>query len=331
MSFQHPWLLLLILATPGLAFLRAWRRRKPTLNFSDGRSLARLPRTWAVTAHRFLPLIYGVALGLLVIAAAGPRTGIADSVTPAETREIVLLVDVSTSMSAEDLSSGGKTRSRLDAAKQVIEAFVAKRPQDRIGMVAFAALPYTVAPLTLDQGWLIAQLGRLRAGMIEDGTAIGDGIASAVNRLRKGAAKTKVIVLLTDGINNRGSLAPESAALAAKALGVKIYAVGAGTSGPVRVPVVEASGAARFVTQESRIDEASLTRIAATTGGRYFRAADFKALEEVYDQIDRMEKTRVDVRTYTRFEERFAPFAVLGLILLVLEKVMALTRLGRLP
>ena len=167
--------------------------------------------------------------------------------------------------------------------------------------------------------------------MIEDGTAIGDGIASAVNRLRESKARSKVVVLLTDGINNRGTLAPENAARAARALGIRIYTVGAGSSGPARTPVREASGETRYFMQETAIDEASLAQIADTTGGRYFRAADFAALEEVYARIDRMERTQVDVRAYTRFEEWFAPFAILALVFLALEKALALTRLGRLP
>lgn len=331
MSFQHPWLLLLLLLAPGVVFLRSTRRRAPSLLFSDGRALSRLPVTWAVIAHRLLPLVFGAGLALLVIAMAGPRTGLEAGRVRAETRDIVLLLDVSTSMRAEDLSPAGKTRSRLDAAREVIERFVARRPHDRIGLVAFSALPYTVSPLTLDQGWLVGQLQRLETGMIEDGTAIGDGIASAVNRLRESAAKSRIIVVLTDGINNRGVLSPVDAARAARALGIRVYAVGAGSSGPVRVPVRDAYGSARYVVQEGGIDEAGLAQIADLTGGRYFRATDFAALEEVYDRIDRMETTPVDVPTYTRFEERFALFALLGLGLLVLEKVLSLSRLGRLP
>jgi Ca-activated chloride channel family protein len=330
-SFLHPWLLLLLPLVPVLAFLRSWRRRTPSLPFSDGRTLARLPVTWAVRAHRLLPVLFGLGAALLVVAVARPRTGLEESVVRTEAIDIVLLVDVSTSMRAEDLSTTGKTRNRLDAAKEVIERFVGKRPHDRIGMVAFSALPYAVSPLTLDHGWLVQQMGRLQTGMIEDGTAIGDGIASAVNRLRESKAKSKVVVLLTDGINNRGVLLPENAARAARALGVRIYTVGAGTSGRVRIPVQDEYGETRYVVQESRIDEESLRGIADLTGGRYFRAADFRALGEVYDQIDRMERTTVDVRHYTRFEERFAPFAVLGLLLLALEQALALTRLGRLP
>jgi Ca-activated chloride channel family protein len=167
--------------------------------------------------------------------------------------------------------------------------------------------------------------------MIEDGTAIGDGIASAVNRLRESRAAAKVVILLTDGINNRGVLTPEGAARAARALGIRVYAVGAGASGPVRAPIRDAAGEVRYVLQESGIDEESLAAIADATGGRYFRAADYAALEAVYARIDEMEKTAVDVRQYARYEERFAPFALLGLLLLVLEKTLALSRLGRLP
>ena len=331
MNFQYPWVLLLLLLAPALVFARSWRRRTPSLVFSDGRTLARLPGSWAAKAHRLLPLVFGAGFSLLVIAAARPRTGIEESVVRAEARDIVLLVDVSTSMRAEDLSAAGRTMNRLDAVKEVVEQFVAKRPDDRIGMLVFAAAPYTVAPLTLDRDWIVGQLGRLATGMVEDGTAIGDGIAAAVNRLRESRARSKVIVLLTDGINNGGLLTPENAARAARALGVRVHAIGAGASGPVRIPFRDERGTTRYVMEQSGIDEASLREIADTTGGRYFRAADYAALEGVYAEIDRMEKTRIDVREYTRFNEWFGPFAILGLILLALEKVLALTRLGRLP
>jgi Ca-activated chloride channel family protein len=284
-----------------------------------------------VVAHRFLPLVFGLGFICLVVALARPRKGLEESVVRAEVRDIVLLVDVSTSMRAEDLSAAGKRLDRLAAAKEVIERFIRSRGDDRIGLVAFSAMPYTVSPLTLDHGWLVKQLERLETGMIEDGTAIGDGIASAVNRLRESRAVGKVVVLLTDGISNRGVLSPENAAQAARALGIRVYAVGAGASGPVRAPIRDAAGEIRYVLQESGIDEESLAAIADTTGGRYFRATDFAALEEVYARIDEMEKTRVDVRDYTRFEEWFAPFAILGLVFLLLEKGLALTRLGRLP
>jgi Ca-activated chloride channel family protein len=329
--FQYPWVLLLLLLAPGLAFLRAWRRRRPSLSFSDGAALARLPATWAVRAHRFLPVVFGLGFACLVVALARPRTGLEESLVRAEVRDIVLLVDVSTSMRAEDLSAAGRRLDRLEAAKEVIGRFIKGRRDDRIALVAFSALPYTVSPLTLDHGWLVKQLSRLETGMIEDGTAIGDGIASAVNRLRESRAASKVVVLLTDGFSNRGVLTPESAARAARALGIRVYTVGAGGSGPVRAPIRDAAGEVRYVLQESGIDEAGLAAIADTTGGRYFRAADFAALEDVYARIDKMEKTRIDVRDYTRYEERFAPFAILGLVFLLGERLLSLTRLGRLP
>jgi len=245
--------------------------------------------------------------------------------------DIVLLVDVSTSMRAEDFTTAARSLNRLDAAKIVLDKFIKARPGDRLGMVAFSAMPYTVSPLTIDHGWLLQQMDRLQTGMIEDGTAIGDAIASAVNRLRDSVAKSKVVILLTDGMNNRGKLSPDNAAQAAKAMKIKVYTVGAGSTGWVRVPVMDPFGGTQYVRQRAEIDEASLTRIAETTGAMYFRAADMKGLESCYRQIDQMEKTEVSVDQYTRFEEQFMPWVFLGLICLGLEKLSALTRLGRLP
>ena len=198
-------------------------------------------------------------------------------------------------------------------------------------MVAFSAMPYTVSPLTLDHGWLIQQMQRLETGMIEDGTAIGDAIASAVNRLRDSVAKSKVVILLTDGMNNRGALSPENAAQAAKALHIKVYTVGAGSTGIVRIPVVDPFGGRQYVRQSSEIDEGTLKRIANITDATYFRATNLKGLEDVYRQIDKMEKTEVHIDQYTYFEERFMPWLLMGLLLLGIEKVLWLTRLGRLP
>jgi Ca-activated chloride channel family protein len=245
--------------------------------------------------------------------------------------DIVLLIDVSTSMRAEDLATTSQRMNRLDAAKRVIVEFIKNRPNDRIGIVVFSGLPYTIAPLTLDHGWLLQQMERIETGMIEDGTAIGDGLASAINRLRDSKAKSKVLILLTDGINNAGALTPANAALAAKALGIKVYAVGAGTSGIVQFPIQDAFGRTRYVRERSDIDEALLKQIADMTGAMSFRATDFASLKKTYEQIDAMEKTEIEVEQYTRFEERFQPFLILGLICLGLEKLLSLTRLGRLP
>ncbi len=331
MTFRYPWLLLLLLLVPVLGYLRHGRRRKPALRFSDGAALARLPVTWAVAFQPILPALYVLGITALIVSFARPQQGLSESRVRTEAVDIVLLVDVSTSMRAEDFSTVTRSINRLDAAKSVIERFIQTRPNDRLGMVAFSAMPYSVSPLTLDHGWLVQQMQRLETGMLEDGTAIGDGIASAVNRLRDSVARSKVVVLLTDGMNNRGQLSPENAAQAAKALGIKVYTVGAGSDGWVRMPVQDPFGGQQYVRQRSEIDEGTLRRIAEITGALFFRATDLKSLEEVYRQIDKMEKTEINVDQFTRFEERFMPWVGLALICLGLERILSLTRLGRLP
>jgi Ca-activated chloride channel family protein len=331
MTLQHPWLLLLLLLAPGLAWWRHGRRRRPTLQFSDGHALAQLPASWAARARPALPILYALGLACLVVALARPRRGLAESRVRTEAVDIVLLADVSTSMRAEDLSTATRVMNRLDAAKEVMERFIQARDSDRIGIVAFSAMPYTLAPLTLDHGWLLQQMKRLETGMVEDGTAIGDAIAAAINRLRDSVAKSKVVVLLTDGMNNRGVLSPQNAAESARALGIKVYTVGAGGDEPARVPVSSPFGGRQYVYQPSDIDEPMLKFVANTTSGLYFRARNFKGLDEVYRQIDKMEKTEVDIEHYTRFEERFMPWAVAALILLGLERLLGLARLEPVP
>ncbi|MFH0879341.1 MAG: VWA domain-containing protein [Lentisphaerota bacterium] len=331
MTPHHPILLLLMLLIPLALYLRYARRRKLTVRFSDGRTLARLPPSWAVRMAWILPAAYGLGLMFLILALSRPQKGMEESRVHTESVDIVLLVDVSTSMRAEDFSTATKRMNRLDAAKQVIDKFIQSRPDDRIGMVAFSAMPYTIAPLTLDHAWLLLQMERLETGMIEDGTAIGDAIASAVNRLRDSKSASKIVILLTDGMNHRGKLTPDNAAQAAKALGIKIYTVGAGTEGFAPYPVDSPFGGVQYIRQRVEIDEAGLKRIADATGAQYFRATDLKSLNKIYEEIDRMEKTEVEVEQFTRFEESFQPFLIIGLLLLGLEKLLSLTRMGRLP
>lgn len=326
MTFRHPWMFLLLLAVPLLALLRYGSWRRPVLRFSDGALLSRLPLTWAVAAAKLLPLMYLAALALLVVAMARPQFGLEESREHTETVDIVLLLDLSTSMRAEDFSSRTQRRNRLDAAKEVMEQFVSSRDDDRIGVVAFAGLPYTVSPLTLDHDWLLHRMSQLRTGMLEDGTAIGSAIGSAVNRLRDSEAKSKLIVLLTDGVNNAGNLTPENAAQAAEALGIKVYTVGAGS----RRSSMSRQGLFGL-TQYAEIDEETLQQIADITGGMYFRATDFDSLQNVYREIDQMERTEIEVERFKRYKEAFAPFLIVGLGLLLLEKLLALTRLRRLP
>ncbi|OQA26117.1 MAG: von Willebrand factor type A domain protein [Verrucomicrobia bacterium ADurb.Bin345] len=331
MMLHHPIVLLLLLLVPGMVYLRYGRRRQPALGFSDGKVLARLTPGWAVVAQPLLPILYALGISLLIVALARPRSGLAESRVDTEGVDIILLADVSTSMRAEDFATPIKRMNRLDAAREVMKQFIAAREYDRIGLIAFAALPYTMSPLTLDHAWLLQQVDRLETGMVEDGTAIGDAIASAVNRLRDSVAKTKLVILLTDGVNNRGQLSPDNAAQAAKAMNVKVYTVGAGTRGLAPYPVMDPFGGRRYVQQPADIDEPSLRKIAEVTGAAYFRAEDMKTLQDVYRQIDEMEKTVMTVDQYTRFEERFMPWVILGLICLGVEKLLSLTRLGRLP
>ena len=269
--------------------------------------------------------IYAIAVVLLILAAARPRRGIAESRARTKGVDIVLLVDTSTSMEADDLSTRTQRLTRLDAAKTVISRFVRDRTDDRIGLVAFAAMPYTLAPLTTDHEWLLRQMDRLQTGMLEDGTAIGDAIASGVNRLRDSEAKSKVIVLLTDGIHNAGQLAPRDAAQAAAALGIKVYCVGAASDQPAR-------GFFGLAIPGAEIDEDTLRSVATATDAAYFRATDLASLESTYEKIDAMEKTEIELDSYTRHEEIFAIPALLALLLLAAEQALStLTRLGRLP
>lgn len=325
MVFRHPWFLLLLLLVPLLVWLRHARRRQAPLTFSDGAALLELPRSPWLVLRRLPPALFAAGLVFLVVAAARPQKGMSESRVETEGVDIVLLVDTSTSMRAEDFSTAMQRMDRLDAAKAVISQFIQARPDDRLGIVAFAAMPYTIAPLTTDHAWLLLQMDRLQTGMLEDATAIGDAIASAVNRLRDSTAKTKLVILLTDGIHNAGRLAPQDAAQAAAALGVKVYTIGAGSDQPQR------GGIFNFTIGGAEIDEATLKKIADITKAKYFRATDLQSLEETYRQIDAMEKTKIELDQYTRYEEKFAPFLVLGLLCLALELLIGTTRLGRLP
>jgi len=323
--FRHPLVLLLLLAVPALVWLRYARRRQAPLAFSDGAALLGLPVSPWLALRWAPPALFAAGLVFLIAAAARPQRGMSESRVETEGVDIVLVVDTSTSMRADDFSTATKRMDRLDAAKSVLAQFIQARPDDRLGIVAFAAMPYTIAPLTTDHAWLMLQMDRLQTGMLEDATAIGDAIASGVNRLRDSKAKSKIVILLTDGIHNAGRLTPPDAAQAAAALGIKVYTVGAGSDQP------RASGIFGFVQGGNEIDEATLKKIAEITKAKYFRATDLKSLEETYKAIDEMEKTKIELDQYTRYEEKFAPFLVLGLLCLAFETLLGFTRLGRLP
>ena len=230
--FRHPLVLLLLLAVPALVWLRYARRRQAPLAFSDGAALLGLPVSPWLALRWAPPALFAVGLVFLIAAAARPQRGMSESRVETEGVDVVLVVDTSTSMRADDFSTATKRMDRLDAAKAVLAQFIQARPDDRLGIVAFAAMPYTIAPLTTDHAWLMLQMDRLQTGMLEDATAIGDAIASGVNRLRDSKAKSKIVILLTDGIHNAGRLTPPDAAQAAAALGIKVYTVGAGSDQP---------------------------------------------------------------------------------------------------
>jgi Ca-activated chloride channel family protein len=310
----------LLLLIPLLVWLRYFMQKKRTMQFSSTSALKTLPKSWRVYLQPILPVFYILGLTALIIAFARPQRGLDDSRVRTEAVDIILLIDLSGSMDTKDFQKFGQRMTRLDASKEVITRFLESRPNDRIGMVAFATLPYAIAPLTLDHGWLIQRMEGLHTGMLDGNrTAIGDGMASAINRLRESEAKSKVIILLTDGANNYGTLAPENAASAAEALGIKIYTIGAG------------GARTGFFQQRQEVDEDSLKKIAKTTHARFYRARDLETLEAVYEEIDQLEKTEIEVERFTLFEEKAFWPVILGLAFLSLEQVLSLTKLGRLP
>jgi Ca-activated chloride channel family protein len=215
--------------------------------------------------------------------------------------------------------------------KTVVQRFIAERPNDRIGMVAFAGRPYLVSPLTLDHDWLIKNLDRVRIGLVEDGTAIGSAIASSVNRLRDQAAKSKVVILLTDGVNNAGKVSPLTAADAAAALGIRVYTIGAGTKGEAPMPVRDQLGNERIVMAQVDVDEETLGQVAKTTGAAFFRATDTDSLKQIYAQIDQLEKTTATLKKFDRYRELYPFVVAAALAVLALEVALAETRLRRLP
>lgn len=322
MRFAHPFCLLILLIVPLLLWWRG-RRRRASVNFPNGKLLAKLPVSLTVRLQPILPILYAAGLVCLIIALARPQKGLQESHVNTEGVDIVLLLDLSTSMDTPDFSKNGQRLTRIDSAKAVITDFVEKRPDDRIGMVAFSALPYSVAPLTLDHSWLIQRMDDLHTGMLEDGTAIGDAIASAVNRLRDSEAKSRVVVLITDGENNRGELTPENAAQAAAALGIKIYTIGIGGGLPVRQGF--------FTQAPQQLDTTVLEQVAKISQAKFFRATDLKGLEQVYDTIDQLEKTEIEMLQFTRYEEIARDWLLAAAVFLALERILSLTRLGRLP
>lgn len=326
MSFARPLLLGALLVLPLWWWLRAQRlARLSGTQMSDVRpATGATPRLWIA---RLPVTLRSVCLGAWIVATAGPRLGSARADTRSEGISIVLCVDLSSSMLSEDFAPAN----RIDVAKQTAIDFVRARSSDRIGLVAFAAQALTQVPLTTDYAVLEHALRDLKVGIIEDGTAIGTAIGTAANRLRRAPGPSKVIVLLTDGVNNRGTVDPRTAAQAAAALGIRIYAIGVGTRGEAPVPTGQGLEGLRYENLQVDIDEPLMTEIASMTGGRYYRATDTQSLRQVFEAINQLEKTTVEQVVDRRLDESYRAPLALGLMALALEIVLSATLAVRVP
>lgn len=326
MTFLYSHILWLAIIVPLIAAYYIFvARREATLTVSaiGGRRAPRTLRYWL----RPLPIVLRLAaLTMFIVALARPVNVTNESEATTEGIDIVLSMDISGTMLARDFKPD-----RLTAAKRLAAEFVAERRGDRIAVVAFAGEAFTQAPLTSDQATVETMLSRLRSGVVEDGTAIGNGLATAINRLRESSAKSKVIILLTDGVNNRGQISPIMAAEIARDMGVKVYTIGVGTRGRAPYPAVDMFGNQTTVMADVEIDEELLEEIASMTGGKYYRAVNDEALREIYAEINTLEKSEVQVTHYQTYEELFLMWVVLGLLLLAVEFVVDKWILNRLP
>lgn len=327
MRFEDPFLLSLLFLLPLWVW---WRGRggriEPAIAFPGAAALKALPPSTAARMRGLPFALRLAAAALLIVALARPQSGAGRGEIHAEGIDIMLAVDTSTSMDINDMDP-----TRLEAAKAAMRRFIANRKNDRIGLVAFAATSFTQCPLTLDYASLESFIAPLHSGMVEDGTAIGMAIATAVTRLKSSTAKSKIVVLLTDGMNNRGTIDPETAAGLAAAEKVKVYTIGVGTRGVFNVMVDDPVFGRRPVRVQSDIDDTLLQNIAKTTGGRYFSAQKENELAGIYAEIDRLEKSELKSTVYHRYTERFGLFAGLALLLILLQWILEKGALRSLP
>jgi Ca-activated chloride channel family protein len=328
--FHNPEWLLLLLIVPILIYRYVYRERQKqgSIRFSDIGTFKQIQPSFILKLRHSLIVLRCLALVLLVLALARPLSGRESREILTQGIDIVLAIDFSTSMELKDLDQQRKTR--LEVSKEVVAQFVQGRTNDRLGLVVFAGESYTQCPLTLDYGIFLNFLDTVQlADEAWDGTAIGTGIATAVNRLRKSDARSRVVILLTDGKNNRGEIDPITAAKAAKAMGIRIYTIGAGSKGPIKV---DGFFGPRYVRDPRlEVDEETLKKIADITRGRYYRATSEKKLEEIYREIGEMEQTQIKTRAFVDYTELFPRFLWPGLVLLGVEVVFANTRFRRIP
>lgn len=330
--FNNPKLLFLLFLIPVYIFFYRWNQRGTAIRFSSNRILMRIGPSPSVILRHSVAVLRCLAILFLVLALARPQKGNKDTRIMTEGIDIMLTVDVSTSMLAEDFKIRGERFNRLEVAKEVIANFIREREGDRIGMVVFAGRPYTQCPLTVDYSVLLQLLDKVEIGMIEDGTAIGTAISTSLNRLRESEAKSKIIILLTDGDNNAGKIDPQTAAKMAETLGVKIYTIGIGSKGLVPYPVRNTwTGKMGYQQVKIPLNDTGLKEIAKTTGGEFYLASNTGMLEDVFSQIDKLEKTTGEEVIYTEYDELFPYFLGLGLLALLLGVILDNTRFRRLP
>ncbi len=326
-TFAYPWILYSLLILP-LMLVWYWflgRKKEPSINYSSLKIFKSVPPNWREKLKHLPFILRCVAIGLLIIALARPQSFSSGENIYTEGIDIAMVLDISGSMLAEDFRPN-----RLDAAKNVIDEFIQGRSTDRIGLVIFSREAFTQCPLTIDYSVLRNLLRDIKSGMIEDGTAIGNAIANGVNRLKDSEAKSRVIILLTDGVNNAGEVNPVSAAQIAKTFGIRMYTIGVGTRGEAPYPVQTPFGL-KYQMVPVEIDEAVLNEIASITNGKYFRATNNKTLSQIYSEIDKMEKTRVEVTSYRNAKELFYSWLLGGIAILFFEIGLSRTWLRRLP
>ena len=329
--FAHPLFLIALIIVPAMIYWYVQRHRSrksgATLRYSNI-GVFKTAKSSPMKKLRHSLFVFRVlAVILIIVALARPQSGQKESKIETEGVDIIMAMDISSSMLAEDF----KPKNRLEAAKLVAGDFVKGRMNDRIGLVVFAAQSFTQCPLTLDYGIVLSFLEEIKIGMIDDGTAIGMAIGNCVNRLKDSKAKSKVVILLTDGRNNRGELDPVTAAKVAEAFDIRIYTIGAGKRGEALYPVDDPLFGKRYVRVPVQIDEDLLRQVADIAGGKYFRATNKESLEQIYSEIGEMEKTKIEVTEYTRYSELFLPYLFAGIILLLLEILLANTKFRKIP
>ena len=326
-SYKNPeFFYLLLLLIPIIAWY-IWQQKKlgASLQFSSNMGFARIPKSWKYYFRHSVFVLQMLSLSILIVALARPQSSNSWSNVTTKGIDIVIALDISGSIMAMDF-----TPNRIEAAKDVAIQFISGRPNDRIGLVIFSGESFTQCPLTTDHATVINLFKGVESGMIEDGTAIGNGLATAVSRLKDSDAISKVVILLTDGENNRGEIAPVTAGELAKTFGIRVYTIGIGTMGMAPFPVQTPFGV-QVRDMEVRIDEPLLQKIASTTGGKYFRATNNNKLTEIYQEIDKLEKSKIDVKEYSKKQEEYLKYASAGTLLLLLGMFLKTTLFRNIP